>query len=668
MDAIAAVEWPGLLVRVAIDGPDPKLEAVCRDHHVTSVTLPENQGSYAARNEAIESLPDDIEIVAFTDSDCVPSPQWIAEHVQALESADMSGGGIDVTMRRNPRPAEFVDRFRHLLQEHYVRGEGYAATANLAVRRGVLDTLRFNPQLRSGGDNDFGRRAREAGFSLVYTPTALVQHPARQSDRDVAHKLHRILTGIRANPTRWNIRPVPFPPLKPKIARAAWRQGISRNPVWLVHVWLLQFWADWVIYRDVKRVRVGQMEAVSLAPSPRIGYLLNSYPKISETFVTQEIEELQDTGATILVVAVRPGEGKVGSAPTHYLQIPRGRLYALVACLGFALTHPLRMSRTLRRLREVSSETGGGAHAFRWWTLFEAGRVLRRARVEQLHAHFAWSGAAAAYCLAALLELPWTMTLHANDIFADRRNLEVKLASADRLITVCAYNLSFLRGELEVTRPIDVVVCGVRVSDVPDAASQDVEVLAVGRLVPKKGFDVLVEAVALLGQTGSRVSVEIIGDGKERAALESLVDAHGLGESVRFRGALSHHEVFERMLSAKVLALPARIAANGDRDSMPVVIKEAMARRLPVIATDVGAIPEMVDGSVGRIIEADNPTMLAEAIRDVLALDPEAREQLGDAGRQRVIERYQLRDEVRKLMGILNEVRLGRDGERRGTR
>lgn len=655
------------MVRVAIDGPDAELEAVCRDYHMTSLTLPENQGSYAARNAAIDSLPEDIEIVAFTDSDCIPSPHWIAEHVQALESADMSGGGIDVTLRRNPRPAEFVDRFRHLLQEHYVRGEGYAATANLAVRRDVLDTLRFNPQLRSGGDNDFGRRAREAGFSLVYSPQALVEHPARQSDRDVARKLDRIRTGIRANPTRWNIRPVPFPPLKPKIARAAWRQGISRNPVWLTHAWLLQFWADWVIHRDVKRVRSELMEAVSLAPSPRIGYLLNSYPKISETFVTQEIEELQETGATILVVAVRPGEGKVGSAPTHYLQIPRGRPYGLVAGLGIALTHPVRMTRTLRRLREVSSETGEGAHAFRWWTLFEAGRILRRARVEQLHAHFAWSGAASAYCLAALLDLPWTMTLHANDIFAERRNLEVKLASADRLITVCAYNLSFLRSELGVTKPIDVVVCGVRVPDLPATASPDVDVLAVGRLVPKKGFDTLVEAAALFDQTGSRISVEVIGDGKERAALESLVDAHGLGDSVRFRGAVAHHEVFERMASAKVLVLPARIAANGDRDSMPVVIKEAMARRLPVIATDVGAIPEMVDGSVGRAVEADNPTMLAEAIRDVLALDPESRAQLGEAGRRRVVERYQLRDEVEKLRGILDEVRLGRDGERRGT-
>lgn len=648
---MAEVDWPDLLVVVAVDGPDPVLESIALERGAKVVVLASNQGSYAARNAAIDELPQDIDIVAFTDSDCIPSTGWIREHVEALADADMSGGGIEVTLRDKPSAAEFVDRFRHLKQELYVHGDGYAATANLAVNRRVLAELRFDPRLRSGGDNDFGRRAREAGFSLVYSPGASVEHPARRSDVEVRRKVHRILDGIRANPTRWNIRPVPFPPVKPRIANAAWNQGASRNLVWLLHAWLLQLWADWVIHRTVSRIRRTLFAAVSAAPM-RVGYLVDGYPKISETFVINEIEEMQRVGVGIAVVAVRQGEVKVAAAPTHFLQIPSGRIASTGHILRWLLLHPGRFLTCLRRLRRIGWEAGEGDNRFRHRTVFEAASILRTADVEVLHAHFAWGGAAAAYCIAALLDVPWTMTLHANDFFSDRRHLEVKLDSADRLVTVCDYNVDYLRDELGVTRDLHLVICGV---EVPDQVKRktDVDIVAVGRLVEKKGFDLLIAAAAQLRKRRRALSVEIIGSGKLAVELESLVEDHGLEETVRFRGAMPHAQVLERIAAGRVFALPARIAANGDRDSMPVVIKEALIRGVPVVATDVVAIPEMVDDEVGRLVPPDDADALAKALSELLRLSDAKLMQIGERGRDRARQRFTLEAEVAKLKAIL---------------
>jgi glycosyltransferase involved in cell wall biosynthesis len=168
LETLGALDWPRdrLRICVGIDGPDPSLEKLVRDFGADAVVLKENRGSYAARNAALDVVLEDCDFVAFTDSDCLVSPGWLHGHAAALEGSPLSGGAIDVTLRARPSPAEFVDRHRHLRQEAYVTVQGYAATANLAVRRDVLVQMRFNDALRSGGDAEFCLRARAAGYSL----------------------------------------------------------------------------------------------------------------------------------------------------------------------------------------------------------------------------------------------------------------------------------------------------------------------------------------------------------------------------------------------------------------------------------------------------------------------------------------------------------------------
>jgi glycosyltransferase involved in cell wall biosynthesis len=254
--------------------------------------------------------------------------------------------------------------------------------------------------------------------------------------------------------------------------------------------------------------------------------------------------------------------------------------------------------------------------------------------------------------LAPLVGKPWSLTMHASDIVNDRRNLDVKLAAADRLITVCDYNRSFLRDELGVTRDVDLVICGV---DVPAAAptQPDIDVVAVGRLVEKKGFDLLLDALFLPALREVVRSVVIVGDGPLDEQLRKQAADLGLADIVHFAGAQPHSETLATMSRARLLCLPARIARNGDRDSMPVVVKEAMARGIPVVATDVVGIPEMVDDSVGRLVPASDATALAAALADVLRLPEDERLALGTAGRARVTERFTMTAQVAELRRIL---------------
>jgi len=387
-----------------------------------------------------------------------------------------------------------------------------------------------------------------------------------------------------------------------------------------------------------------------------VGYVVDRFPQLSQTFVREEVRELRRLGARVSVVSL--DDGDVLPAPDEVDDLlvvrslrPRG-LGSRVATHGERVRHPARARRAERVVALLGDEVSGGEGHIPAWKLPAVGRWLASRRVTRLHAHFGWQGAGAAWVLSELMGVPWSVTLHAKDIFSRRVNLEAKLAGAHQLITVCDYNRRYLRQDLGVRRPVDVVVCGVDVPDVV-AADRGQVVAAVGRLVPKKGFDVLIRAAASLRPQFPRLRVVIVGDGPEKYTLRALIDELGLGGTVELCGAVEHDSALRMMGEARVFCLPARIAPDGDRDSMPVVIKEAMARAVPVVATDVVGIPEIVDQRCGRLVTPDHVDGLAEAIGELLA-DAELARRLGRAGRSRVMARCTLTGEVNKLMALLS--------------
>lgn len=367
----------------------------------------------------------------------------------------------------------------------------------------------------------------------------------------------------------------------------------------------------------------------------RILYVLSQYPKLTETFVLEEIDRMHALGHEIHVCSFRP-RSPDEVAPLEQLPFwiaptrvaPRSVPMAwrtLVAGPPTVGCAPIRRAPIAERWRERL------AFALGTWV----GEVARSIRADYLHAHFASGAASAAWAAAHTAGLPFGFTAHAQDIFLKVNPwLTEKALAAALPVTISEFHRRFLLERLgsRAGGRLEVIRCGVDLRVfAPSGDPPTHDVTAVGRLVEKKGFDVLIRALAQLPEP--RPSCRIIGEGPERAALERLVRELGLAASVRFLGALAHPTVRAEMDRGRLFVLPCRIAADGDRDGVPVVLMEALALGKPVISSRVAGIPELVvDGWTGLLTEADRPNQVAAAIARLLT-EPALTRSLAEAGR-----------------------------------
>jgi glycosyltransferase involved in cell wall biosynthesis len=290
--------------------------------------------------------------------------------------------------------------------------------------------------------------------------------------------------------------------------------------------------------------------------------------------------------------------------------------------------------------------------------------VLRATGVDHVHAHFATWAAETARQAAALAGLPFSFTVHATDLHradVDRAALAERVAEAAFVVTVTEHNRQALDDVLRAagrTGRVHVLPNGVDLARLrPAPRPRPRCVVAVGRLVEKKGFPDLVAALALLRETGRPVPATVIGEGPERSRLEALRDRSGLRDLLDLPGARTHEEVLAAVAGAGVLALPCVVTADGDRDALPTVVLEAMALGTPVVSTDVSGLPEMVeDGRSGRLVPPHDPAALAAAIGELLD-DPDRAADLADAARRRVEERFDLRRSVARLHELIAAAR-----------
>lgn len=269
-----------------------------------------------------------------------------------------------------------------------------------------------------------------------------------------------------------------------------------------------------------------------------------------------------------------------------------------------------------------------------------------------VHAHFATAAAEVARDAAALSGVTFSVTAHAKDIFHEdnTEQLPRRVAGAATVVTVSEYNVRHL-ADVMPTQRVRFVPNGL---PMPGAAvpSPDGPVLCVARLVPKKGIDVLIRAMAVL-QTPR--SLEIVGDGTCRADLERLTTELGLDDRVRFLGALTSADVDEAYRRCALVALPCRIDADGDRDGMPTVLVEAMARAVPVVSTDVVGIDELVqNGQSGLLVPPEDPAALAAAIDQLLG-DPDGASAMGRHGREHVLDAFAPARATSALLSVFRE-------------
>jgi colanic acid/amylovoran biosynthesis glycosyltransferase len=387
----------------------------------------------------------------------------------------------------------------------------------------------------------------------------------------------------------------------------------------------------------------------------RLAVFTDLFPELSETFVASELAALARLGDEPRVEAGRPADRPNPEAvglPADFLAgDPPWRRLADLAWL--VVRHPVRCLADLRARRRWTREERVRPLA----GLAPAARRAHRRGERHLHAHFAAGAALDAMRVGSLLGLPYSVTAHGYDIYLEPRNLAEKLRRAAFATSGCDYTVRTLR---EVAGPaaaarVQRVVMGVdgesfrRTAPHPGGRT----VVAVGRLVEKKGFHHLVDAAALLSRRAPLERLVVAGEGELREELLRRARDGGVDGIVELAGPLDPSGVRELLEHADLLAMPSVVAADGDRDSMPVVVKEALAMEVPVVASDEVGLPEVVRPEWGRLVPPGDPAALARAIEELLALPPDERAAMGRAGRAFVLEHCSVDREAARLRRLI---------------
>jgi colanic acid/amylovoran biosynthesis glycosyltransferase len=377
-------------------------------------------------------------------------------------------------------------------------------------------------------------------------------------------------------------------------------------------------------------------------PSPRVVVLCDQYPELSETFIANEVAGLRRLGVSVRVEALsRAAHPAPGPGPDVLWEAESTATRAR-AMLALAARHPLACLRDVLARRRWRREEPVPPLRM----LAPAALRVARERTVHVHAHFAAGAALAALRIARVTGVPFSVTAHAYDIFQRPANLAEKLRAATFATSGCAYNVAHLRAVAGPAATIEEVVMGVDPAALRREAAPpgDRRVTAVGRLVEKMGFGDLVEACALLARRGEPVRLRIAGDGPLRDALAAGAELLGPLEPAAVRALLEDSDV---------LAMPCVVAADGDRDSMPVVVKEALAMELPVVGTDEVGLPEVIRDGWGRLVPPGDPEALADALAELLALAPAERAAMGRAGRAHVIACCSLDAQAARMLELI---------------
>jgi glycosyltransferase involved in cell wall biosynthesis len=397
-------------------------------------------------------------------------------------------------------------------------------------------------------------------------------------------------------------------------------------------------------------------------------YVVKGFPRVSETFVLQEVQELVRQGEQVTICSLRrpsadwaphPGADDL-AARTLYLPEGAPRVARLAAAaIALVAGAPRRalsvLGWTLRwSLRERD---------LRYLARFAEAAYLRTRTppdAAHIHAHFANDPATIALLLGRLIDRPFSFTGHAYELFEQRTpDLRAKVAEARFAVGVTEYTRRHLASLARVEDAPKVVLVrnGVdprrfrpRERD-PNGLPL---LIAVSRLVAKKGLDTVIDACALLAARGLDFRCEVVGDGRLRSALEAQAGDREVSDRITFTGSRDQPAVADKLARATAFVLPCRVTASGDRDALPVAITESMTVGVPVVTTPVGGIPEVVrDGESGLLVEPDDARELADALERLLS-DEGLRRHLVEGGRKAVAD-FDVSTSVRHLRRLFRE-------------
>lgn len=391
-----------------------------------------------------------------------------------------------------------------------------------------------------------------------------------------------------------------------------------------------------------------------------VGYVLKRYPRFSETFVVNEILALEATGVSVEIFALGPVE------ETHF-QEAISRVRAPVR----RIRHQFHDRDLLWQLLQESHQAlpGFRQHAalvfqHDYTTICQALVLARKALaagLKHLHAHFGTQAATVARLAALFSGIHYSFTAHAKDIYHqydEPVNLDEKIRDAAFTITVSDYNLAHLRehhgGREDNTHRI---YNGLDLSTFTyqPPEKRPPHIVAVGRLVEKKGFPFLIEAMGILRDRGILCHCTLVGAGPQRALLEERINSLNLHDRVQLPGVKTQPQVIDLLRNAAMMVAPCIISQGGDRDGLPTILVEAMALGVPCISTRVVGIPELIrDRDTGLCVEPESATQLADAIADLLAR-PDEGLRLARNARALIEQEYDARKNTRLLRSMFED-------------
>jgi glycosyltransferase involved in cell wall biosynthesis len=383
----------------------------------------------------------------------------------------------------------------------------------------------------------------------------------------------------------------------------------------------------------------------------RVGFVVKRYPRYSETFIVREILAHERAGLAIEIFALRPPiDGYFQDliarvrARVNYLYLPAEGLFSEpMSAATFTANHFWRSLTLAGEVLPNFWPTLGDLRDAQARDLYQALQLAREVRLKQLdhlHAPFASEAATVARLGARLAGVTYSFTARAKDIFHEsvqQDDLRQKFRDAAGVVTVSDFHLDYLRQTYgPLASHVQRVYNGLDLEEFPYETPRvrPPRILAIGRLVEKKGFSDLLDACAHLARRGSSFSCRIIGSGPLKADLWAQIQRLGLQERVELPGSLPQSEVIKEVRGAAALAAPCIVCADGDRDGLPNVIQEALALGTPVVSTDVTGIPEVVrHGETGLLVPQHDPPALAAALERLLS-DSELRVELATRARR----------------------------------
>lgn len=369
---------------------------------------------------------------------------------------------------------------------------------------------------------------------------------------------------------------------------------------------------------------------------PALAVVLKGYPRLSETFIAQELHGLEQSGLEFDIWSLRhptdrtehPVHARIAARRRYLPEYLRDEPLRVLRCIIPQLVNLLFWRAMLVWLRDLVR-----ARDVNRIRRFGQAAVLARelpAETKFLYAHFLHTPASVTRYAAIMRGIPWGFSAHAKDIWTitewEKRE---KIEAASFGVTCTRYGAEHLQSLTEIPERVALVYHGLDLSSLPAppetrSSAASLNLLSVGRLVEKKGYDTLLDALALIPDDLLWTFTHI-GGGELADAMRKHAEALGIADRITWRGALNREAVFAAMHEADLFVLPSRIAKSGDRDGLPNVLMEAASQHLPVLSTNVAAIPEFVEqGKSGTLVPPDDAEALADALVS-LARSPDLR-------------------------------------------